>query len=251
MARRSTNAAVNIDPEYLPVVRLCILRAFLRCNGVAEFIEEDSFSDNRVARVLGYPDRASSRFTKRSALNSLQRKLAELERACVAFPTDTVIARNIRLLGDRLGLQAADRDILHLAVISCAWPEIDLALDMSGRLTYGGVCQLLADCLGHPMPDVRAALDGRAPMARSAILWIDKSRSYHFSAKVELLEGLPEELMLQRDDMLDMFGSSVVRSPPPKLAMADYAHLSEDLAILRCWRRPKTEPLLRVVPTQN
>lgn len=181
----------------------------------------------------GLPDRAPRRFTTSSGLSLLQRKLAELEQAGVTFPTDSVIARNIRLLGDRLGLQVADRDILHLAVISCAWPEIDLALDMTGHLTHGGVCQLLVDCLGHSMKDIRAALDERAPMARSAILWIDKSRAYNFSSKIEMLEGLSEELLLQRDDLLDLFGSSVVRSPKPKLQLDDYAHLAEDLSILR------------------
>ncbi|CAD5372905.1 hypothetical protein RA210_U250004 [Rubrivivax sp. A210] len=233
MASKNVNAAANTDPAYLPVVRLIILRALLRCNGVAAFVDYDDYSDGRVARVLGCTQAANRSFCKRSALRTLQRKLAGLERDGVALPTDTVIAHNIRLLGDRLGLQAADRDILHLAVVGAAWPEIDLGLDLSGNLTHGGVCQLLGDCLGHPIEDIRAALDDRAPLARSAILVIDRSRSYSFSSKLEMMEGLSEELMLQRDELLDLFGSSVLRSPPPNLQLDDYAHLSEDVAILR------------------
>jgi SpoVK/Ycf46/Vps4 family AAA+-type ATPase len=220
------------DPAYLPVVQLVILRGLVRCNGVAEFIDDDGFSDSRVARVLGCSE-AASRYSKPSALRALQRQLDELEKAGVALPIDTVIAGNIRLLGDRLGLQPADRDILHLTVLGAAWPEIDLALDLSGKLTHGGTCQLLADCLGRPIQEIRNALDERAPLARSAILVIDRSRSYSFSSKIETLEGICDELLLQRDDLLDLFGSSVLRSPPPNLELDDYTHLSEDVSILR------------------
>ena len=221
------------EASYLPVVRLWMLRALLRCNGVAQFVRETRFQPLQVARALGYAESALQKYSGAWALKSLQRKLANLERKAPKVPSQGVLTTNIGRLGERLGLNAVEQDILHFTTLQRLQSEFSDALNLSGDLTRATACQLLAECLGRPISDVRAAMDDRGKLTRSALLSIDNRDSYEFAQKVDLLPGLAEELMLEHDNLLDLFGSSIARSPRPQLKLDDFPHLAEDIALLR------------------
>lgn len=223
------------EASYLPVVRLWILRALLRCNGVAQFVRENRFQPMQVARALGYAESALQKYNEPWALNSLQRKLADLERKAPTVPSQGVLTTNIARLAERLGLNAVEQDILHFTTLQRLQSDFCSALNLSGDLTRATACQLLAECLGRPIGDVRAAMDDRGKLARSALLSLDNRNSYEFAQKFDLLPGLAEELMLEHDSLLDLFGSSIVRSPCPQLKLDDFPHLAEDITLLHSY----------------
>ena len=224
----------SVDAAYRPVVLLWMLRALLQCNGVVRFLRENRFSDVQVAKALGYTDAALEKYTESWALKSLQGKLAALERQEPALPTNGPLAVNIARLGERLGLNAVEQDIVHFTTLQRQVPEFNEALEMCGELNRATVCRLLSECLGHPAAAVQAALDDRSKLARSALLSVDSPR-YCYGAKVDMLAGLAEELMLEHDQLLNLFGSSIVHSPRPQLKLEDYPHLAEDLPLLRSY----------------
>jgi transitional endoplasmic reticulum ATPase len=228
-SRQDPNPA---DASYLPVVRLWMLRALLRCSGVAQFVRENRFQDMQVAQALGYTEAALRKYTEDWALQSLQRKLAVLERKRPTIPTQGVLASNIARLSERLGLDGVEQDILHFTTLQRLQSEFSEALDMCGNLTRAGACRLLAECLGHPIRAVQAALDGRSKLTRSALVYLDQSH-YPFASKVDMLLGLADDLTLEQPNLLNLFGSSIIRAPAPQLTLESFPHLAEDIALLR------------------
>ena len=66
---------------------------------------------------------------------------------------------------------------------------------------------------------------------------------------VALLEGCEIDDLDDGHDETKRY-KSLSHGPAPKLV--DVAGLEQASAeVIACWRRPKTEPLMRVVPTQN
>ena len=222
-----------VDPAYLWVLRLWILRILLRGNAVANFLGERRFDDLLVAKLLGFTDEQTANYSESWALSLLQTKLEVLEQAPPAIPSETTLARNLLLLAERLALNEVERDIVHLTVLQRVQGEFSEALDMAGDLTRAAVCRLLSACLGHPMAAVQAALDGRGKLARSALLSVDDSRTFRFGSKLDLLSGLAEDLLLEHDDLLSLFGSSITHSRSPRLTLAHFPHLAEDISILQ------------------
>jgi transitional endoplasmic reticulum ATPase len=219
--------------EYLPVLRLWMLRALLRCNGVRTFVRESRFADRNIAALLGYTDEDLENYSEPWALKSLSQRLAAAEAEPATLPQAPVLARNISRLAERLSLSAVERDILHFTALHRVQPEFSELMGSVGDLTRASVCRLFAECLGVPTRDVQAALDDRGKLCRSALLSVDDARTYSFDAKIDVLHGLPESLLLEHDDLLDLFGQSVARSPAPRLTLDDYPHLAADLEILR------------------
>jgi transitional endoplasmic reticulum ATPase len=225
--------STGLEADYLPLLQLWMLRALVRCNGAADFVRDVRFSDMPLARLLGYTDADMRRYSKAWAFESLEARLFALEARAPAVPARSAVHRNIVRLGAHLGLNAVEQDILHLTALQRLQTELKEALDGAGELSRATVCRLFAEVLGHPVRDVQAALDERAKLARSALLTIDRANTYTFGHKVDLLEGLAEDLMLEHDNLQGLFGHSVVPSPPPRLTMHGFPHLGEDIAILQ------------------
>lgn len=225
----------GLDTEYLPVLRLWMLRALMRCNGIRSFVRESRFGDDNVARLLGYTDKELENYSAPWALKSLARRLAIAEAHPVPLPQTPALARNVARLAERLSLSDVERDILHFTALQRVQSEFGELLGSVGELTRASLCRLFAECLAVPVREVQAALDDRGKLSRSALLSVDDARAFSFEGKLDVLEGLPESLMLEHDDLLGLFGHSLVRSPAPRLTLNDYPHLAEDIAILRTY----------------
>jgi SpoVK/Ycf46/Vps4 family AAA+-type ATPase len=225
----------GVDLAYQPIVRLWTARALLRCNGISSFLGADQFDDVTVARMLGYTDASMLKYTRRWGLCSLQRKLQQLERSKPMIPHDTMIAQNIARLTQHLGLTPVEADILHFVTLQRLVSAFGDALRTVGELTRASLCRLLSECLGHPMADIQTALDDRSKLCRAALLSVDHTRIFTFANKVDMLDGFAEELALEHDDLLALFGRSIVRSPSPRLSLDSYPQLSEDIAILKSY----------------
>jgi transitional endoplasmic reticulum ATPase len=227
--------AASSDVLYLPVMRLWMLRALVRCNGARNFVGDRRLREPAVAEMLELKGLSPSRYSESAAMRALQRKLDEVERLGPTFPETTTLARNIQRLAQRLALNPIERDILHFACAQHMQTQLCEVLVMVGDLTRSSLCQLVADCLGHPVRAVQRALDDRGRLSRSALLTVDDERGYTFDRKIDLLPGLAESLLLEHDDLLDLFAQAVVKAPSPTLALADFEHLADDLRILRSY----------------
>ena len=235
LARTKFTDDIGMDARYLPILRLWMLRALVRCNGGRSVGRESRFLGRNVARLLGFTQEEMENCVDSWSAKSLSRRLAALEVKSPSMPRAPTLARNIKRLAERLGLNALERDILHFTIVQRVQPDFSEVLQSLGELTRASACRLFAECLGASVRDVQMALDERGRLCRAALLSIDDARAYAFEAKIDVLQGLPESLLMEHDDLIDLFGRSVVRSPAPLLTLEDFPHLADDLAILRSY----------------
>ena len=235
MSTSFASQSAGIDQAYDEIVQLWILRALLRRNGAADFVRVHGFSDASVARFLGYPKRDPDGYSPAWAEASLEVKLAALEENPPTLPRDTTLSANVQLLGERLGLNVVEQDILSFKTLQHLHGEFSDALDTVGDLSYATLCRLLCTCLNHPLAAVQAALDDRAKLCRSALLKVDRKRNYAFRNKVDMLDGMAEQFMLEHQDLLDLFNHCIAPARPPRLTLEDFPHVAEDVGILKAY----------------
>jgi transitional endoplasmic reticulum ATPase len=232
MQRGKSPAPSGLEQWYQPILQLWILRILLQCNGVSEFLRDTRFSDLQVARMLGFSPASIKKYTPTWGLATLQRKLLAIEKRPPQIPTDSVIGRNIDQLTKHLGFSEVERDILHFTVIGRLQPEFADALRLLDEISKASLCRIYSVCLGYPVEQIQAALDERSKLSRSALLSVDAAQSYPFRNKVDLLDGLADNLSLEHEDLYSMFGNCFTTAEAGKLSVEAFPHLSEDISIL-------------------
>ncbi|MDZ7855086.1 ATP-binding protein [Sphaerotilus sp.] len=223
----------TLDARYTPVIQRWILRVLFSFRGIDQLVQEHFLGDEDVAFFLGLNNKKAHDADKvRRQLQALQ---ADLERLQPVLPTDTTLAMNIARLGDRLGLNVIERDLLHVVVLQRLHNELNSALNLAGDLSRTELVQLLATCLPSGSHRIRMALAPQSGLCRSALISVDDDRRYRFNDKVDLLEGLVDALQQGPVDLLDLFPAMVVRPSPPTLNREDFAHVQEDVHILSAY----------------
>ncbi len=226
--------ASGLDRAYQDVIRLWMLRALVHRNGAAEFVTVHGFSEAPVARHLGFTDfERKDGYTMACAIAGLEAKLAELEEQAPGLPEDSVLSQNIARLSTRLGLSDVDRCVLHYTTLIRLDLEFARCIKMVGDLTHAALCQLLAVCLDFPPGAIRTALEPKGKLCRSGLIEVNRRRSFRSDLKLEMPEGLAEELMMSQDNLLDLFASSVAPVKPSTLTLDAFSHLYDDIQILR------------------
>ena len=169
-------SGASSDQLYLPIIRLWMLRALVRCNGAHNFVGDRRLRDPAVARMLELKGLSPSRYSESAAMRALQRKLDEMERLAPSLPESPTLARNIQRLSLRLALNPVERDILHFTCMQHMQPQLCEVLNMVGELTRASVCQLVAEAL-----ELRRECKAALPSARVTAMarWCDGRGRHH------------------------------------------------------------------------
>lgn len=223
----------DLDQQYVPLLQLWILRALMRCNGVATFVRENRFAEASLAEFLGFSFAQLEDYSTVWAHRELSAKLQALEAEAPKVPTEPVLARNVARLAERLLLTNVEADILHFAVLERVHPQLREALDLVGDLVRASLIRLVSICLGYPARDVQEALGYGARLSRSALLTVDDAKPYSFGNKVDLQYGFAEAMAMDQGDLVELFRSSFARAPAPELTLQDFPHLIEDVRVLK------------------
>lgn len=233
MPKTGKLSSYDLNEHYAPLLQLWILQLMVKCNGADSFLRETRFSEASVAEFLGFQTSDLDDYSPAWALRTLTEKLEVIEAEAPKLPESPVLARNLARLAERLGLSQVEVDILHFAVLQRVHPVFDATLELVGELVRASLVRLLSVCLGHSERAVQDALRDDGRLCRSAILSVDERNRYNFGSKVDLLSGLAEALTLEQTDLLGLFATSFCPASNGQLTLADFAHLSKDIAVLK------------------
>lgn len=236
MPRRGSRLAA-IDTDIPPIVRLWLLRILIRLNGHRRFVGREGFEDDSIAEALGLghwtkPD--ESEFQPRIVLAELRKLHQQAEEDSLGkAQMPKYLSDNIRRLSKLVGLTQTDCRILEFAVLINSERALDDATDRLGTLSSAKVFQALAVILQLPESSIRAALNGRAILARSGLLALESDGSEYLANRLHLLSGSFSDQMLSAvTDPVDLLRGTVSPAGPSRLGLADYRHAHETLDIL-------------------
>jgi SpoVK/Ycf46/Vps4 family AAA+-type ATPase len=237
--KQRRHSARSEHPTHADVVsstRLWMLRMLIPLAGHRDFIGVRGFSDDSLARALGFHewvDPEDCDFDAAVVRASLRDMHRQAERHTdKALPA--ILHANIARLANLVGMSDAECRILAFATLLHRERELDKAADTLGVLSSTAVCDVLSVVLELPMQDVRAALGMHGVLARSGLLSIDRSRNAVLTSKLDLLsDQFADSILASETDPIALLRDTVAPSLPARLALTDFPHLDSALAILK------------------
>ena len=240
--KRSNSSAAATQSAIDPLVRLWILRILVPLGAHKEFIRGHGFANDGLAEQLGFahwldPDVVA--FMPGSVLKELRRQhqQAESEQAQAVMPE--VLAHNLALLAELLGLSEVDQKLLGFAVMLHNDRLLDDVADWLGHLASGKAVQMLSVLLGLPETDLRDSLSPKGLLARAGLLSLDRNCVCTLRGKLDLLSSSFGDRLLwvPFEDPTDALLGAVQTAPEAGLNLKDFDHLQEPLRVLTAYLR--------------
>jgi AAA+ superfamily predicted ATPase len=189
--------------------------------------------DTRLFEHLGLSwldDRDISKAARRKAV---RKTLASLERKVrtVAEPRRGIVFDNVAKLGDLLGLDQAERDVLALAEFGTVLGPLSECFDCNDGLSARARTQAVAEILGRSALEVRKAFDPDGSLARLGLLHLGHTQ--HMRDWFSLREDLDAILLQEHQAPDELLHHFVRRSAEPELQLADFPHLAAKIELIR------------------
>ena len=151
---------------------------------------------------------------------------------------DPMLMENVTRLGQHLGLDPCERDLLVFFIYLHSVSVLnDLADHLPReRVDTRHVMDSLSVLIGHPREKIETRLDDRSSLSRLGLLrWGDKWSD--LERRSELMPGLSALLFKKHQDLAAMLQDYYRKTGPGALGMKDYPHLMTDLASLEPYLR--------------
>jgi len=234
MSFRSRNRHLPIAPSIahmdVELKHLWLLRILVSLDAHKAFLGEKDFRYDDLARELGFDDYVENcdQFNRNVVLTALREQLAKAEINPPVIAESTTLWVNVFQLGQALGLTDMEQKVLYFSLVVIPDSHFEECLSCLGALTIPVLEKLYSTCLDVPVADIRATLSEAGTLFKTGILALDLNGNCNFSERVEILRGLPDEMLRQQAEPLDLFRHNIIASIPAKLSPDHYPHLAED-----------------------
>ena len=202
-----------------------------------DFVSEHGFSNDNIAHAVGlgdWVDGARCEFDRKKVLMEMRRLHRLIQSKFKDAQVPTILRENVDRLSKLVGLSHTDCRILEFAVVIRNESLLDEACDRLGRLSSFKVCHALSVILDIPEVEIRAALSSNAILAKSGLVAVDRSGLSDLRGKLDLLSDHFADLISSSElEPIGLLRDTVHRGLPATLAISDYQHIEESLAILR------------------
>lgn len=236
-SRRLRTAKFNVSNAIPSRVQLWIYRVLMQAGGYRAFIQPHGFEDEPLANAIGlahwlnaddYDVKATQRELKTLALS------AEKKSPSASLPVS--LQDNIQKLAGMVGLTNTDCRILEFAVMLFNNDFLTTATEYLGNLSSNDLMRALSVLLDISEPDVRHALSDRGLLVKSGLVSIERNGMDYISRKLDLLSSSFADCLLTLDtEPVTLLREAVTPASAPELAWSDYAHIEQDMLILRTY----------------
>lgn len=242
MKPSSRRSSLSGQESANPLFILWALRILVKLGGHKNFIDHFMWNCDDLAHYLGLPvpdsvdHEQDSKIFPKQALNLLRKLHTAAEKAALkATPKcSEILTANSQRLARHLGLSELDREILAFAVALHNDNMLETAADYIGELNSSKVYTCLAIILDRDPQEIREALSKKGKLCNSGIITIDTNIRSDLKSKLDTLSiEFSDRMMASEQDPIDLIRDTVRPSKPAGLTLADYAHLGEDLTLLR------------------
>ncbi len=218
-------------PEVL--AQLATVRLLLFAGGLdVLFGDGGRIQDRRLLRHLPVPPDILEAPSLGEVEKALSKRLSTLAVVAKKLPRRAPLFRNLVWLGDSMGLDQLERDIVLLVTMAGASDVLSRALDLLGHLRLQDVIRIVATALEVPEGLVNKALSPDGRLLQSGLLWIAPELNMRWDCKVGLLHGLGEQLVVEQSDPALLLRSNLRRATTGRLTFGDFHHLEPGLSII-------------------
>jgi len=242
--------ADHAEYEYQPllatwtikIVIFCGWHRKIRATRVPEIFEDDDFY-KLTGIVLPFEadedgdiKRTANSYSKISNAKILKLlKARQLELAKIAMPNDLPLLSNVEILGDIVGLSQTEKVLLVFATALTAFPEFRKVISARNHsVTTNSLAKILAATLGVPTSEIQTAMREDGLLALTGIVATENGYR-DFDRKIEVTDRFAEILLLKGTSKEDLISNFLKSASQPKLGLADYPHLANDIQVLSAY----------------
>lgn len=220
---------------------LWALRCLVRLDGYKQFLAEDGFMDDALARTLELgayipeTEAQGNMFNRHKMLSKLRFKLKQMEAGSDPIRVPTDLAENISRLQAMTGMSDTECRILEFAIMSHGMRDIECITELPPSIRPAEVAKHIAIYLGIPVNDVLKAVNRQSLMVRSGLFCISGNETFmpSFCEHLKLVSYTFAEQMLSANcDFEQVFHDMVSPGKKSTLKISDFYHLKDQVEIL-------------------
>ncbi|WP_254433850.1 AAA family ATPase [Acinetobacter sp. Marseille-Q1618] len=165
-------------------------------------------------------------------LNQLYQNI-EQQHLTKPFQLSAELQFNLKLLQQLLDLNDVECLILAFVVLLNSEQLLDDIADTIGELTASKTLRAMTVVLKVPYDDIRQALSVQGRLHRSGLISVQQHYRNYLRGKLSLVSNqLVDKLLVQANDVMDLFAGTINKSDAAELTLQDYPHLEKDLSLL-------------------
>jgi SpoVK/Ycf46/Vps4 family AAA+-type ATPase len=216
-----------------PEVRaqLAAIRLLLFGGGLEALFADGRLQDRRLLRYLPLTHDILDAPSPALVHKALSSRLGTLAGIAKKLPRRAPLFRNLTWLGDCMGLDVLEQDIVLMVALASDSDVLGRTLELLGPLRLQEVIHVVAVALDVPEGDVTQALSPNGKLLRSGLLWVAPELNLRWECKLGLLHGLAEQLVVEQSDPALLLRSNLRRAEPGTLVLGDFCHLNPGLEI--------------------
>lgn len=191
----------------------------------------DSMYSEDLRKIIGITPR-DGRLGKRELRPLMKIRADELEQQ---LPRNkTVLTRNLDMLGDLLGLDKLQKEILAFAALSEQHPFLSDVIENIRTTSTDAITKLLSVALSARDADIRKAIQSDGHLLITRIISIEHN-DIGRGLQLELPPSLRAALFSAADNIQMLMNSFLENSPPPSLKADAFAHLNRETELLTAY----------------
>jgi len=220
---------------------LWALRSLVRLNGQKQFLAEDGFMDDELARTLGMEayipkdELESATFDRSLMLTKLRFKLRQMEASQNGITPPAPLQRNMSKLQEMAGLTETECRILEFAIMVHGMRDIESITEYPSSIRPSEVTKHLSIYLNLPINEIHMAVSRKSAMVRSGLFAVNGSDSFMPSMHeyLKLVSfTFAEQMLSENCDFDEIFREMVIPGKKTNLTLADFYHINDQLTIL-------------------
>jgi len=232
-ANRESVQVESTQYEGKDIMYLWCLRILIPCGGYRKFVEKKGFSSNETASILGLEIYTEKDVKHAAAIKKLKQMHADAEQHTFSYPP--VLQDNLAHLFDRISLNMVETDVLIFSILLHTETGLEECADTLGSLDKSKLIRFLAIMLGHPQRELAKALATTGQLALSGLLRVDSSWTRNMDSKLDLMQGLADNLLVPDVDASRLFIGSFREGCEPKLKPESFTHVRKPYALIKTY----------------
>ena len=216
-------------------IKIWVLRILMIMDGNIKFIGKHFFDSNEIARLLNLEKISTEEYDCQIAFWEISSQFESINKNTSGLPKNTVLSKNIKKIAKAFSLTTIESQILHFTVLVKTNPILGEAIDLLGFNKPSVIARLYANCLSVEPNLVAQALKHDGNLNKTGLLTLEEGTYYSFDSKVNILDGLLENIDIPTTRPIEMFKSSFCLTSPAKLSTKHYPHLNDDIELLKSY----------------
>ena len=214
---------------------LWALRGLVHLNAQKDFVTEDGFTNEDLAKAIGLGDfipqkGKEARFNRNQMFSEIRKRLNSAESRIESHQIPENLIRNMATLQTMTGMTDLECRILEFAIMADGVRAFDCFTELSTNVKASDVPKHLAAYLSVPAKEVHRTLSRKSALVRSGLLSISCDETFmpYLGDYLRLVSyNFSDQMLTEECDFDAVFSDMVLTSNAPELTLADFSYLGE------------------------